>query len=149
MRTMKIKNGAVAALLIVYALVGPFAFGFPLYFWQWLHFPVVLIICMALWALRLFGAGDAKMMAVMAPFFITADLDLIVRLFAACLLGAVVIHSIFRFTRLKNFAPDWESWHAKRGNLRGFIPGLDLAVPKGFPLSMTLVFYLLLVAIYR
>ncbi|MCK0095336.1 prepilin peptidase [Yoonia sp. F2084L] len=149
MRTMKIKNGSNAALLLAFALLGPFAFGFPLYLWQWLHFPIVLIICMALWALRVMGAGDAKMIAAMAPFFMTADLQLILRLFAACLLGALVIHSIFRFTPLKKLAPDWESWHATRGDLRGGFLGIDLAFPKGFPLSMTLLFYLLVVAIYR
>lgn len=149
MRTMKISNNSLIVLLVAYAVLGPFAFGFPMYLWQWLNFPIVLVVCMALWALRVMGGGDAKMIAAMAPFFVVDDWYLIMQLFVACLLGALTIHSIFRFTPLKNLAPDWESWSARRGDLRGGIFGLDLAFPKGFPLSMTLLFYLLLVAIYR
>ena len=67
MRTMKITNLSVGALLLVFALLGPFAFGVETYLWQWLHVPVVLLVCMALWMLKLMGGGDAKMIAVMAP----------------------------------------------------------------------------------
>jgi prepilin peptidase CpaA len=149
MRTMKIKNGSVVALMVAYAVIGPFAFGFPMYFWQWLHFPIVLVVCMALWALRLIGAGDAKLMAAMAPFFVNADLPLTLRLFAACTLGALAAHSLFRFTPLHKLTPEWQSWRAGKGNLRGFVPGLDLGFPKGLSLIMTLLFYLIWVAVYR
>lgn len=149
MRSMKITNQSMMALLIVFVVLGPFAFGFPAYFWQFLQFPIVLIVCMGLWSLRLMGGGDAKMLAVMAPFFVTDDLMLILKLFVACSLGALAVHSLFRFTPLRNLAPDWKSWSAGKGNLRGIIPGLDIAFPKGVSLSMTLVFYLAYVAIYR
>ena len=130
MRSMKITNQSILALVIAYAVVGPFAFGLETYLWQWLHLPVTLVVCMALWALRTMGGGDAKMIAAMSPMFFTADIMLILTLFAACLLGALAVHSLFRFTKLKNFAPEWKSWHAGR------------YFPKGLPLSMTLVFYL-------
>lgn len=137
MRSMKITNTSLVALLLVYTLLGPFAFGWPMYAWQWLHFPVVLAVCMALWALRAMGGGDAKMIAAMSPMFVVADLPLILRLFVACLVAGLLAHSLFRFTPLKNAVPDWQSWTAGK------------YFPKGLPLSMTLVFYLLLVAIYR
>ncbi len=137
MRSMKITNASVLALVIAYAVIGPFAFGLEVYAWQWLHLPVTLAVCMALWALRVMGGGDAKVIAAMSPIFMVGDLLLIVQLFAACLLGALAVHSLFRFTALKNFAPEWKSWTAGR------------YFPKGLPLSMTLLFYLLIVAIYR
>jgi len=149
MRSMKITNQSMLALLIVFVVLGPFAFGFPAYFWQFLQFPIVLIVGMALWSLRLMGGGDAKMFAVMAPFFVTDDMLLVLKLFVACSLGAVVVHSVFRFTPLHKLAPDWKSWSAGKGDLRGIIPGLDIAFPKGVSLSMTLVSYLIWVAIYR
>ena len=137
MRAMTISNKSLVVLLAVFALLGPFAFGFPAYFWQWLHFPVVLAVCMALWSLRAMGGGDAKMIAVMAPFFVVDDSILILRIFAASLLGALAMHSLFRLTPLRNLAPDWQSWSAGR------------YFPKGLPLGMTLVLYLLWVAVYR
>ncbi len=137
MRSMKIPNKSVGALVLAYALIGPIAFGLELYLWQWLHFPVALVVCMALWSLRVMGGGDAKMIAAMAPFFVLSDMILVAPIFAASLLAALAVHSLFRFTRLKNIAPDWKSWSAGR------------YFPKGLPLSMTLVFYLLIVAVYR
>lgn len=137
MRAMKIPNGAVLALVAGYAVVGPFAFGFEQYLWQWLHLPVALVVCMALWALRVMGGGDAKMIAAMAPVFVLADLMLVSQVFLAAILSAVAVHSLFRFTALKNIAPGWKSWTAGR------------YFPKGLPLSMTLVFYLGFVALYR
>lgn len=137
MRSMKITNVTVTALLICYAILGPFAFGFPMYLWQWLHFPIALVVCMALWALRLMGAGDAKLIAAMAPMFVVADLELILRIFAASLLGALITHLLFRFTPLKRPVAEWQSWTAGR------------YFPKGFPLSMTLVLYLLWAAVLR
>ena len=137
MRSMKITNFSVIVLIAAYALLGPFAFGFEMYLWQWLHFPIVLVVCVGLWMLRLMGGGDAKMIAAMAPFFVVADLELILRLFAACLISALIVHSLFRYTSLKKPVAEWQSWNAGR------------YFPKGFPLSMTLLLYLVFAAVYR
>lgn len=136
MRDMKITNKTVAVMLAVYAVLGPFAFGWEMYLWQWLHFPIALVVCMALWALRVMGGGDAKLIAAMAPFFVMADLDLILRIFAASLLGALLVHTLFRLTPLKRPVQHWKSWNAGK------------YFPKGFPLSMTLLLYLGVVAVY-
>lgn len=149
MRTMKITNMSIYALVLAYAVLGPFAFGWQLYLWQWLHLPIVLAFCILLWMGRVMGAGDAKLIAAISPFFLLADLQLILRIFIAALLGALITHSLFRFTPLRNLAPDWKSWEARRPDLRGGIFGLDLAFPKGFALSMTLLLYLLWAAILR
>ena len=132
MRSMKITNASVIALALPFIVLGPFAFGLEGYLWQWLHLPVTLAVCMLLWAGGAMGGGDAKMIAVMSPYFLLKDLSLVLLIFAASLLAALAVHSLFRFTNLKNFAPEWKSWHAGR------------YFPKGLPLSMTLVFYLVL-----
>ncbi|KQB95849.1 hypothetical protein AL073_14335 [Loktanella sp. 1ANDIMAR09] len=137
MRDMKITNKTVAVMLVVYAVLGPFAFGWEMYLWQWLHFPIALVVCMALWALRVMGGGDAKLIAAMTPFFVMSDLEMILRVFAASLLAALFVHTLFRLTPLKRPVAEWKSWNAGR------------YFPKGFPLSMTLVLYLGLVAVYR
>ncbi|MEL6683224.1 MAG: prepilin peptidase [Pseudomonadota bacterium] len=149
MKLMKITNRSLIVLFSIFVVLGPFAFGFPDYFWQLLHGPIVLVIGMALWALRLMGGGDAKMYAAMSPFFVTADWFLILVVFTAATFAGLITHSLFRFTPLHNLAPDWKSWTARNSNLRGGIFGLDLAFPKGLVLSMTLLFYLLVVAVYR
>lgn len=142
MRDMKISNASVMALLGVFVILGPFAFGWPDYLYQLVQAPVVLVVGMALWALRLMGGGDAKMLAAMAPYIVLDDLALLLAVFVAATIAALATHSLFRFTALRNLAPDWKSWSARKGNLRGGLFGLDLAFPKGLALSMTLVFYL-------
>lgn len=149
MRSMKITNQSMVVLFAVFVVLGPFAFGFPAYLWQFIHAPVVLVFGMALWSLRLVGGGDAKMFAAMSPYFVVADLRLILVIFAAASLAGVVTHSAFRFTALRNLAPEWKSWTARSDKLRGGILGLNLAFPKGLVLGMTLLFYLLWVAYAR
>ena len=130
MRSMKITNLSVIALLLPFAFLGPFAFGIETYLWQWLNLPIALAVTMLLWMARAMGGGDAKMIAVMAPYVLPGDLMLVMLIFAASLIGGLAVHSLFRFTSLRNLAPDWQSWQAGR------------YFPKGLPLSMTLVFYL-------
>lgn len=137
MRSMKITNNSVVVLLVIYGVIGSFAFGFEMYLWQWLHFPIMLIVCILLWMLRLMGGGDAKMIAAMAPYFVLSDLELILRLFAASLISALIVHTLFRLTPLKRPVAEWKSWHAGR------------FFPKGFPLSMTLLLYLVFAAVSR
>jgi prepilin peptidase CpaA len=156
MRSLKITNKSVLALVVVFAVVGPFAFGFETYLWQWIHLPITLVVCMALWALRLMGGGDAKMIAAMSPFVMLADLTLVLFIFASCLIAALIAHSLFRFTPLRKLAPDWKSWHGGPTQFpESYTVTQKIMVyrqqkfPKGFPLSMTLVFYLTFVAFYR
>lgn len=136
MRDMKITNNTVIMVIVAYAVLGPFAFGWQMYLWQWLHFPIALVVCMALWALRLMGGGDAKLIAAIAPFFVMADIEVILRIFAASLIAALIVHSLFRLTPLKNPVSEWKSWNA------------GAYFPKGFPLSMTLLLYLVAAAVY-
>lgn len=137
MSAMKIPNKAVMALVIAYAVLGLFAFPLQLYLWQWVHLAVALVIGILLNAARVMGAGDAKFIAGAAPMFGLGDIRLIMILFASCLLAAFAVHRVAKYAGLPKMVPDWVSWQSGK------------RFPMGFPLSMTLLFYLLLVAIYR
>ena len=137
MSAMKIPNKAVIALIIAYAILGLFAFPFQVYVWQWTHLIVMLLVGMLLNAARVMGAGDAKFIAAAAPMFALDDLRLIIILFASCLLAGFAVHRAAKFLGLRKLLPHWQSWQTGK------------RFPMGFPLSMTLLFYLILVATYR
>lgn len=132
MKFMKIPNKSVIALTAVYVVVGLLVF--PLITWAW-GFALaagVLVIGFLLSTFRMIGAGDAKFAAAMAPFFIGADLRVVLTLFAACLLGALIGHrGLKRVNAFRKLTPDWLSW-----THRDF--------PMGLALSGTLIFYPLL-----
>ena len=93
MKFMKIPNNAVIALLLVWLLIAPLTIllaGLPVmeWLWGWALAAIVLAVGFVSNAARLIGAGDAKFAAAMAPFFVGADLRIVMALFAACLLGA-------------------------------------------------------------
>lgn len=137
MKFMKIPNQSVLALALVFAVVGLVAvvftdqLPFTDYLWRWSHLAIVLAGGIVANALRLVGAGDAKFAAAMAPFFTAADLNIVLPLFAAILLGAFAAHRGLRLVpAFRNAAPDWQSW--TRADF-----------PMGLALSGTLLFYLL------
>ena len=136
LKFMLIPNKAVIALLIVFLIMGLFAFSPYFYAWRWSHFVIVLVLGIVINAAGLAGAGDAKFAAAMAPFIARGDLILVIILFAAILPAAYVTHRIFRsIPAMKRIAADWKSW----GETRKF--------PMGFALAGTLLAYLAL-AIY-
>ena len=137
MRSMKIPNMATDFLLLYYAVIGLIALPFYDYLWHWSHFAVVLAIGILMNAAKVLGAGDAKFMAAAAPMVAYADLRLVFALLASCLLAGYVTHRIARLSFIRKMTPHWESWDTGR------------KFPMGLPLSMTLLFYLLIVAIYR
>ena len=97
----------------------------------------MLLVGMLLNAARVMGAGDAKFIAAAAPMFALDDLRLIIILFASCLLAGFAVHRAAKFLGLRKLLPHWQSWQTGK------------RFPMGFPLSMTLLFYLILVATYR
>lgn len=133
MSRMKIPNVAVGALVVAYAVLGLIALPFEQYLWHWTHLIVVLVIGILANAAGLVGAGDAKFAAAAAPMIGIADLAMLMYLFAACLLGGFVAHRIAKYSPLHKMVPTWESWSTGK------------RFPMGFPLAMTLVFYLILV----
>ena len=135
MKFMKIPNNAVYALFGVFVVVGLVALPFNEYLWRYVHFAVVLAAGFVANMLRLMGAGDAKYLAAMAPFFDASDALGLVQVFAAVLLAAFATHRIFRaIPAMQRAFPDWQSWaHPK--------------FPMGLALSGSLILYLVLGAL--
>ncbi|MFV0333628.1 MAG: prepilin peptidase [Tropicimonas sp.] len=140
---MKIPNRAVAALFAIYALVGPLALPFDLYAWQWLNLPVVLGLGFVFFAAGAMGAGDAKFIAVMAPFVTLADASVFLRLYIAASLAALLVHRLaLALPASGRIAADWESWKRQHPG-----PWWKQPFPKGTALGVLLIAYLALGAI--
>ncbi|MCV2877354.1 prepilin peptidase [Sedimentimonas flavescens] len=136
LKYMKIRNTSVAALLAVFAVVGPFVLPLDEWAWRWVHFVVVLAIGFVLNMIAHFGAGDAKFAAAAAPFFSSAPahIQLMIFLLAAFLLAAFTTHRLMRaIPAIRAMAPDWVSWTRKD-------------FPLGLALAGTLWAYLALVS---
>lgn len=134
---MKIPNVAVGALVMGYAVLGLIALPFEQYLWHWTHLPILLLVGIVLNAAGAMGAGDAKFIAAAGPYIATADLRIMIPLFSACLLAGFAAHRLARMSPVRAAVPHWESWTAGK------------RFPMGFPLGMTLVFYLLIVVYLR
>ena len=132
MRTMKIPNLAVYALVVVYAVMGLIVLDLNEYLWRWSHLVVALVVGIALNAVRLIGAGDAKFIAAAAPFVAYEDLRGLLWVYVICFLLCYVLHRIAKFTPIRQLAPDWTSWDAGK------------RFPMGFALATTLMAYLVL-----
>ena len=114
--TMKIRNKAVMAQFLVFALAGAGlaaygAWDWMTYGWRYVHLVVVLIIGFVMNAVGLLGAGDAKYAAVMAPFIAVADLGSFAFMFAAVILLGFIFHrTAKRIGFIRRATPNWESW---------------------------------------
>lgn len=130
MARMRIPNKAVIALFAVFAVAGLVALPVEDYLWRYLHLVIVLLVGIVMNAAGMIGAGDAKFAAAAAPFVALGDIRLIIVLFAANLLAAVITHRAVRASPLRQLAPGWESWSR----------GWDF--PMGLSLGATLIAYL-------
>ena len=130
MKSMKIPNQSVLALLAVWLIVGIFVVPLQSWAWGWALAAIVLVAGFVASSAGLVGAGDAKFAAAMAPFFVHADYRAVIGLFAACLLGAFAAHRLARLIPpLRRATADWASWtHSD--------------FPMGLALAGTLIFYL-------
>ena len=134
MKSMKIPNIAVYALVGAFVILGALTLPLPDYLWRFSHLGVVLAIGVVLNAVRLVGAGDAKFAAAAAPYIAVSDGQAMILIYIGCFLGCYAVHRIAKFTPLRKLAPDWRSWDAGK------------RFPMGFALGTTLVVYLLICA---
>lgn len=67
LRAMRIANGTVAAIALIFVLLGPLLLPFETYLWQLAHLPIVLVAGIVLNAAGIMGAGDAKFAAAASP----------------------------------------------------------------------------------
>lgn len=136
LKSMRIPNKAVVALVGIYAVVGALALPLPVWGWGWLHLAVVLVIGFVLTLSGGFGAGDAKFAAAMAPFVALGDLRLFLVLLATVILASFIVHRLAkRVPALRRATPGWESWERSE-------------FPMGLALGPALIFYLVLAAIH-
>jgi prepilin peptidase CpaA len=130
LKSMRIPNKAVLALIAVFAVVGLFTLPLSSWAWGWAHLAVVLVIGFVLTLTGAVGAGDAKFAAAMAPFIALADLRDFVMILAATTVASLIAHRLVRRSSvLRGLAPDWTSWTHK-------------AFPMGLALGPSLIFYL-------
>lgn len=130
MARMKIPNIAVMALFAAFVVLGPLVLPLPEYGMRLLQAAIMLVAGFVMNMARLMGAGDAKFIAAMAPYVALPDITFVVRLFAAVLLGAFVVHRLARaWPAFRAAVPDWES-----------ITREDF--PMGFALGGFLILYL-------
>lgn len=134
---LKIRNGAVEAIAMVYVLMGPFVLPWDMYLWNYSHLLIALAFGFLLNIAGAMGGGDAKFIAAAAPFVARPDLPSVAYIFAGAMLFAFVVHRTVKATPLRNAVPDWASWHSGK------------RFPMGFPLGVTLIAYLALVALGR
>ena len=139
LRSMKIPNASVYALLASFAVIGIFVLPFPQYLWHWAHFAIMLALGVILWAARAMGAGDSKFIAAAAPMVAVADVQLMILILSASVLSGVAVHRLAKISPLRRLTPDWVSWSPEKGK----------KFPLGFPLGMSLVFYLTYVFVTR
>ncbi len=136
---MRIPNRAVLALLGLFALGGLALaargeWGWGDWAWRWANLAVVLAAGMALNAVGLVGAGDAKLAAAAAPFVAVADLGTVLILYAGMVLLAWVLHRIAKHSFGPRVWPDWTSWTSGK------------RFPMGVAIGATLLAYLGLAA---
>lgn len=135
LKTMKIPNTAVLTMLAGFAVLGALALPFEDYLWRWSHFAVVLLIGMALNAVRLMGAGDAKFAAAAAPFVALGDLGVLLFVYIVCFLVSWLGHRLAARSPIRRMVPDWKSWDAGK------------RFPMGLTLGATMIAYLVLAVI--
>ena len=133
---MKIPNRAVAALVVVFLLLGPVILPWPEYAARWLHLLAVLLVGFLLSSAGLIGAGDAKFLAASALFVERGDASLFLWLTTAVLLVAFASHRAVRACpTIRHRLPHWESW-GRREFPMGLALGLTLPVYLAIPLAM-------------
>lgn len=123
MARMKIPNKAVLAMAALWPLLGWLAFPWQLWLMGFAILAIVLVAGFVGNAAGLFGAGDAKFAAAMAPIFTAGDPMFIAMLYAVCSLAAFAVHRGLRHVApVRAATPDWKSWTSNK-----FPMGLALA----------------------
>ena len=76
---------------------------------------IVLVVGFCFMLINAIGGGDVKYMAAIIPFIAPDRLALFAVLLACAVIVAYVMHRIVRqIGFLRNLAPDWKSWTARK-----------------------------------
>lgn len=135
MKTMRIPNVAVAAMVILFLIAAPFVLALDALAWRLVQLAFVLAVGFGLNLTGLVGAGDAKFAAAMALYVAPPDASRVLFLFVLMMAAALLTHRLFaRMGVVRRIASDWQSWTRRRD------------FPMGFALGGTQIAYLALVA---
>ena len=112
LQRMRIPNWTSLVAVAIFVLTAPLV-GWPEAGWRALAAAVIFAIGLALWAFRLFGAGDVKLLSALMLLVPTAHLSLFWNLFAASLLiGIALVTGLRRIPALRRTG--WVSMRAER-----------------------------------
>lgn len=134
MARLKILNGLVIFVFGVFVVLGPLVLPMPVYFGQLVQAVIVFAVILVLYAAGTMGGGDAKFIAAASPYFMRADVTLIIALFLACGLAAIAAHRLFLLFGADRAVPLWTSWRSGK------------RFPLGYALGGIVTFYLALAA---
>ena len=127
---MRIPNAAVLALAAAFALAGLVALPLPEYGLRLAQGVAVLALGFVGATLRLFGAGDAKMAAAVAPYVAPGEaLDFAIVLSMLTLATFGVHRALRAVPAIRRATPGWASWTSPK-------------FPFGVPLAAALVVHL-------
>ena len=115
LRRMIIPNACVLALGGAWLLLGWLP-GAPGSWWGGVLLAGFVLVIGFLGNLAgLFGAGDAKMAAAIAPLFQGIGPDAVLMVIAIATLGGVGLHRFMRAVPcLRGICPDWDSWRSPK-----------------------------------
>lgn len=135
MRSMRIPNVAVLALVAAFAVIGYLKLPLEDWAWRWSHLGVMLVAGFLLNQFGAMGAGDAKFLAASAPFYALGDYMDFLLLFAIAIPLTFGLHRGLRsIPAVRRATSEWVSW------------ARPTDFPMALPLAGTLLAYLLIAA---
>ena len=135
LRTLKIPNVIVLAVLAVFVITGLWGLPTDIFFWRLLHGVILLFLGFAAFSFGLIGGGDAKMAAALAPFLAPADLSWFLIVYAVVTLALLmVLRLVMQVNRHEDTG--WLSIDQMKK------PARERVFPMGLIFGVTIVIYL-------
>jgi len=134
--TMRIPNRISIAMLVIFIVVVPLTLPLGEIPGRLIVAGIVFAIGLALYALGQMGAGDVKFAAAVFLFVDPADVTFFMRILGVMALAGLLTHRMLgRMPAMRAMAPNWTSWTAKG------------VFSYGVALSLSLIYYLMLIAL--
>ena len=135
LKSLKIPNVVVLAVLLVYAVTGLWGLPTDTFFWRLLVGVIVLFIGFAAFSAGVVGGGDAKMAAALAPFIVPGDILMLM------LMYVIVTFALLMILRLiQHFLRHEETGWLSLDQLKK--PARERVFPMGLILGLTITLYL-------
>ncbi|MGB0959334.1 MAG: A24 family peptidase [Halocynthiibacter sp.] len=133
LKTMRIPNVAVIALMVAFMAIAVFTLPWDVIGTRWIQFAVVLGIGFLLTFTGQVGAGDVKYVAAMALYIDRSEISTLIFISPFIIIGALVFHRLMkRISFVRNRTANWQSWEE------------NLVFPMGFTLAILFITHLYL-----